>query len=663
MSKPLEPTLEQAIVHTLRFLAVDGVERAKSGHPGMPMGMADAAWTLFDRQLRFDPTRPDWPGRDRFLLSAGHGSMLQYALLHLHGYELSLDDLRDFRQLGARTPGHPERGHTPGVETTTGPLGQGLANGVGLALAGKLLTARLATPEFDPAAFRVFVLAGDGDLMEGLSAEAASLAGHLGLGNLICLYDDNRISIEGPTELAFSEDVGKRFEAYGWHVQHVDGHDRAAVGSALETAAAEAGRPSLVCARTHIGYGSPNKQDKASSHGAPLGPEETRAAKRALGWPEEPAFHVPPEVRAHLQARLGERVALREAWERDFEAWRRRAPEKAALWDALHAGPPADGLFAELQAALGDASDATRALSGKALQLLAARLPGLVGGSADLAPSNNTELKGLGSIGPGRFEGRNVHFGVREHAMGAILNGLALSGAFIPYGGTFLVFADYLRPALRLSALMQLPCVYVLTHDSIFLGEDGPTHQPIEHLASLRVMPGVQVVRPADARETAAAWSLALARRDGPTALVLSRQKLPALERPAGFDPQALLRGGYLLVPERPGGPRAVVVATGSEVAPAAQAARALGIRCVSMPCVERFLAEPADYRARVLPPGFRVAAVEASRDFGWHRLTGPDGLVIGLDGFGASGPAEALADHFALTPEKIQARLAAWLS
>jgi transketolase len=658
----MDAKLEQLAVHTLRFLAVDGVEQAKSGHPGMPMGMADAAWVLFDRLLRFDPARPDWPGRDRFLLSAGHGSMLLYALLHLHGYDLTLDDLRRFRQLGSRTPGHPERGHTPGVETTTGPLGQGFANGVGLALAGKLLDARLADGEFSPAAWRVFGVCGDGDLMEGLTAEAAALAGHLKLGNLVFLWDDNHISIEGPTSLTFTEDVPRRFEAYGWQVSRVDGHDRSAVAQALAAATSQTSRPALICARTHIGLGSPGKQDKASCHGAPLGADEARAAKQALGWPLEPTFHVPPEVRAYAEWRKAGRAAEREAWEGRFAAWRKRNPDKAALWDQLHQAAPPAGLFEALLEAAGREAGATRALSGKVLQKAAALLPGLVGGSADLGPSNNTELKDLGWVGPDAFGARNLHFGVREHAMGSVMNGLALSGAFIPFGGTFLVFADYMRPAMRMAALMGLRTVYVLTHDSFFVGEDGPTHQPVEHLASLRAIPNLTVLRPADPLEVGAAWAQALERRDGPTALVLSRQNLPALERPAGFRPEHLRRGGYVLVEERPGAPRALVVATGSEVAPAAAAARALGIRAVSMPSLELFLAQPADWRAAVLPAGLRVAVVEASRDFGWQRLVGLDGLVIGMQGFGASGPAEVLAEHFGFTQEKIHTRLAAWL-
>jgi len=495
-----------------------------------------------------------------------------------------------------------------------------------------------------------------------VAAEAASLAGHLRLGNLIFLYDDNHISIEGPTALAFSEDVPRRFEACGWWVTRADGHDREAVSRSLEQAAAQGDRPALICARTHIGFGSPAKQDRESCHGAPLGADEVRATKAARGWPLEPAFHVPPEVRRLLEHRKAERAAASRAWDERFAAWRARNPDRAALWDRLHTAAPPAGLFEELVAAAGHEAQATRALSGKVLQRAAALLPGLVGGSADLGPSNNTELKGAGSVGPGSFGARNLHFGVREHAMGAIMNGLALSGALVPYGGTFLVFADYMRPAMRMAALMGLRAVYVLTHDSIFLGEDGPTHQPIEHLASLRAIPNLRVFRPADPLETGAAWALALERLDGPTALVLSRQKLPVLERPAAFQPEHVRRGGYVLVEERPGAPAAVVVATGSEVAPAAAAARALGIRAVSMPSVELFLAQPAGERAAVLPPGARVAVVEASRDLGWHRLVGPDGLVVGMQGFGASGPAEALAEHFGFTQAQIHARLAAWL-
>ncbi len=656
-----DPDEEQTAVNSIRFLAVDGVEKARSGHPGMPMGMADCAFVLYYNFLRHDPTRPDWPGRDRFVLSAGHGSMLLYAMLHLSGYDLSLEDLQSFRQWKSRTPGHPERGDTPGVETTTGPLGQGFANGVGLALAAKMLGARLSTDDFSPVDWRVFGIVSDGDLMEGVASEAASLAGHFELGNLIYLYDDNRISIEGSTGLTFTEDVAVRFEAYGWHVQRVDGHDREAVARAIEQAVAASDRPSVICARTHIAYGSPNKQDSAKSHGSPLGAEAVEATKKALGWPVEPSFHVPDSVRGTCEARKKELVAEREAWELKFSEWRASHPDRAALWDRLHHPEAPDGLLADLVAAAGDGPAATRVQSGRVLQKAAELYPGLIGGSADLAPSNNTEISGQGSVAAGDFGARNIHFGVREHAMGSIMNGMAVSGGVIPFGGTFLVFADYMRPAIRLASLIGLGAIYVFTHDSIFVGEDGPTHQPIEQLASLRCIPGLAVFRPADAVETAAGWTAALQRRDAPTALVLTRQKLPVIERPAGFRPEHVLRGAYTLVAEQ-NEKKAVVVATGSEVAPAAAAARELGIRCVSMPSVELFLAQPEDFRKSLLPEGWKKATVEASHDPGWHRFAGPDGLVIGIDRFGASAPAVDMAKHYGFTDEAIWKKLSAWI-
>ncbi|MBN2498323.1 MAG: transketolase [Deltaproteobacteria bacterium] len=659
----IEPTRdpEQLAVHTLRMLAADAVEQARSGHPGMPMGMADGAFVLFQRFLRHDPTRPDWPGRDRFVLSAGHGSALLYALLHLYGYGVSLDDLKRFRQWGSCTPGHPERGCAPGVEMTTGPLGQGFATGVGLALASSHIHERLGGGAFSPADWRVWAIVSDGDLMEGVASEAASLAGHLRLGKLVYLYDDNRISIEGSTELSFGEDVAGRFEAYGWHVQKVDGHDRQALAAACEAARDEIERPSLICARTHIAYGSPGKQDSADSHGAPLGADELRETKRALGWPEEPAFFVPDEARALVERRRAELASEREAWEAELARWKAACPDGAALWEQLSRADLPAGLLDELIEAAAGESAATRALSGKVLQRAAKLVPGLLGGSADLAPSNKTAIKDGGSVAASSFGGRNIHFGVREHAMGAMLNGMALAG-LVPYGGTFLVFADYLRPAIRLAALMELGAIYVLTHDSIFVGEDGPTHQPIEQLASLRCIPGLAVYRPADALETAAGWTLALRRRRGPTALVLSRQKLPALERPAGFRPDHALQGAYVLVPEREG-KRAVVVASGSELAPAAAAARELGVRAVSMPSVECFFELGASERDAIVPAGWKVAVVEASRDPGWARVAGRDGLVIGMQGFGASAPGDELGERFGLDAGSIQRSLADWLA
>jgi transketolase len=672
MTENSQEKLERLATNTIRMLAVDAIEKAKSGHPGMPMGMADCAFVLFHRFLRHDPQKPDWPGRDRFILSAGHGSMLLYSLLHLYGYELTLDDLKNFRQWGSPTPGHPERGCAPGVETTTGPLGQGFGNSVGLALAGKLLGARLNTADFRPVDWRVFTIASDGDLMEGVAAEAASLAGHLKLSNLTVLYDDNRVSIEGPTDLTFSEDVGKRFDAYGWHIQHVDGHDRKQVESALQRAVLENTRPSIICARTHIAYGSPNNQESADSHGAPLGREEVKATKESLRWPQEPGFEVPDDVRALFARRAEGLKEERLDWEEKFKKWCKAHPDRAALFDRLFGMEIPGGLLEELVKFAGDdqaaptgvgtaKGAATRALSGKVLQRAAEILPGLVGGSADLAPSNKTMIKDSPSIRADDFEARNLHFGVREHAMAAMLNGMALSGGLIPYGGTFLVFSDYMRPSIRLAAMMGLSVIYVFTHDSIFVGEDGPTHQPVEHLSALRAIPNLLVYRPADALETAVGWALALQRRDGPTALVLTRQKVAPLERPDGFKPEEALAGAYVLCKEKKKR-RKAVVATGSELSPALAAARELGIRAISMPSVELFLSLPKKERQKILPDNFSVAVVEASRDAGWHRLADKKGLVIGMDRFGASAPASELGRRFGFTEEAILEKLRDWV-
>ncbi|HEY6098748.1 MAG TPA: transketolase, partial [Anaeromyxobacter sp.] len=567
--------LEQRAVNTIRFLAADAVEKAKSGHPGMPMGMADVAFVLWTKFLRHDPTDPAWPGRDRFVLSAGHGSMLLYAMLHLSGYALPIEELMRFRQLGSRTPGHPEHGLTPGVETTTGPLGQGVGNAVGLALASKMIDARFEGEPFGPGGWRVFGIAGDGDLMEGVASEAASLAGHWGLGNLVLIYDDNHITIEGDTALAFTEDVAKRFDAYGWHVERAGAYDRGAVELALRRAIDERDRPSLVITRSHIAYGAPKKQDTASAHGEPLGAEELAAAKRALGWPDSPPFLVPDDVRALFAARAAELRQERAAWQSRLAEWRRVSPGAAARWDALGEGRVPADLFDRLVASAPATAAATRAHGNAVLQQAAALVPALAGGSADLEPSTKTRIRDSASIQRGAFGGRNLHFGVREHGMGAILNGLALSGSFVPYGSSFLVFTDYCRPSIRLSGLMRLPVVWVFTHDSFLLGEDGPTHQPVEHLGTLREIPNLIVVRPADGLETAAAWALALERRDGPTLLALSRQSLPPLPRPAAFEPSWLRRGGYVVRDSAdPLAP--TLIASGSEVALALEAAGAL---------------------------------------------------------------------------------------
>ncbi len=667
--------LDFLAVQTIKFLSVDAVEQARSGHPGTPMGAADMAYTLWSRHLRFDPDDPAWVNRDRFVLSAGHASMLLYSLLHLFECGLPLEELRRFRQWGSRTPGHPEFGHTAGVEATTGPLGQGFANAVGMGLAQRLVQARF--PALGALLdHRVYALVSDGDLMEGVSSEAAALAGHWKLGNLVFLYDDNRITIEGSTSLAWSEDVGRRFEAYGWQASHVDGHDRAAVSSAFDAAIAETSRPSLILARTTIGKGAPSKEGTAKTHGEPLGPEETKRAKEAVGWPLEPAFYVPNEARAHFASLATAKRAEASAWRTRFETARLAAPEEAARWDALWSRAfPADleeRLAAE--AASGE-SLATRAWSGRMIQVAAAAVPSLIGGSADLSPSNLTDIKAGGDVAPEgakpgspmTFAGRTLHFGVREHAMGSILNGLSLYGCWIPFGGTFLVFSDYMRPSIRLAALSRLRTIYVFTHDSIFLGEDGPTHQPIEHLASLRLIPDLEVWRPADGLETAVAWAEAIRREKAPTALVLTRQKLATVPRPPAFDRGEIRRGGYVALGTGEREAHVTLVASGSETSLALDASailreRGVLARVVSMPCVERFELQPPAYRDAVLPPGARVTVIEAAKTDLWCSVVGREALRIGIGRFGASAPAEVLAEKFALTPAAVAERVAGWL-
>ena len=666
MTVALDSKLTQQAVNTIKFLAVDAVEQANSGHPGLPMGAVDAAFVLWTRFLRHDPSAPDWPDRDRFVLSAGHGSMLLYALLHLSGYELSLSELEAFRQWGSQTPGHPEFGLTSGVEATTGPLGQGIGNAVGMALAARMLETRFNGPgEFDPIGQRIFVLASDGDVMEGVSGEASSLAGHLRLGRLIVLYDDNLITIEGETELAFSEDVARRYEAYGWQAQQVDGHDHEAIASALEEAIGETGRPSLIVCRTNIANGAPTKQGTADSHGAPLGAEEVRAAKEQAGWPLEPTFHIPEEVREFFRSAAEQGKALRADWDKRFDAWRREQPDKAGLWDALWRRSVPEDLTQKLLDAAPREAGATRAHGGVVLQEAARLVPSLVGGSADLAPSTKTIIKDSPSVLPGEYEGRNLHFGVREHAMGAMLNGILYHGAFRPYGATFLVFSDYVRPSIRLAALSHLPAIYVFTHDSIFVGEDGPTHEPVEHAAALRLIPNLDVWRPADGRETALAWGLALERTDGPTALLLSRQKLPPIDCRATGEPADPRRGAYLIAADER--PDAVAVATGSELQLAVAAREALAregkkLNVVSAPCLELFDRQPASYRDKLFPRGLPVVSIEAGRTGPWTELTGRDGLNVGIDRFGASAPAGIIAEQLGLTADRVTGRIREWL-
>jgi len=666
----LSAELRERVENTIRFLAVDAVEQARSGHPGAPMGLARVAFELWDQHLRFDPKDPKWPLRDRFVLSNGHASMLLYALLHLCGFDLSLEEIVRFRQLGSRTPGHPEYGETPGVEVTTGPLGQGFAHGVGMALAGRMTRARFGAGGEGPGQHLVYGIVGDGDLMEGISAEAGSLAGHLGLGNLIYLYDDNHITIDGPTSISFGEDVARRFEAQRWHVQRADGQDWQALRRALEAAREEAERPSLIITRTTIGYGSPNRAGKSKAHGEPLGAEEARLTKQALGWPLEPAFHVPDDVRAYLAERSEARSQARREADARLERWRQAHPERAAAWDAARERRlPAD-LGAVLSDGMEGVDDATRKHGAKVLQRLVEQAPYWVGGSADLAGSAAPPLVAKrGFVGPAAaqgedpFAGTNIHFGVREHAMGAVTNGIALDGTFRPYCGTFLIFSDYMRPSIRLAALMRVPSVFVFTHDSIFLGEDGPTHQPVEQLDALRAIPGLTVFRPADGLETAMAWAWIAERAQGPAMLALSRQKLRALERKVPFEPKDIWRGAYAV--QDPGAEtKAVLVATGSEVSLACDAAEKLrceGVpaRVVSLPCLSLFLERPADERRRLIPEdGTPVVAVEAARGESLWRLVGSHGFVYGMASFGASAPQADLAEHFGFTPDRLAARV-----
>jgi len=649
-------SVEQLAADTIRVLSMDAVQQANSGHPGMPMGMADLAVVLWTRFLKVDPTDPTWPDRDRFVLSNGHGSMLLYSLLHLAGFPLSMDDLKNFRQWGSPTAGHPERHPALGIETTTGPLGQGVATAVGLAAAEAHLRAVFGPDLVD---HRTYVFAGDGCLMEGISSEAASLAGHLGLGRLIVLYDDNRISIEGSTGLAFTEDVAARFAAFGWQTLAADGHDREAVAAALGVALADETRPTLLSCRTHIAYGAPTKQGSAEAHGSPLGEEEIAGAKQAMGWPVERRFEVDAEVYAFFGSAMARGTTARRAWEESRDRRFSAEPEAAARWRQYWA--PGRVEVGPVEGFEVGRSLATRAASGKVINALAPRLPGLVGGSADLAPSTNTLIAGSPDFQAATPEGRNFRFGVREHAMAAMVNGLNLHGGLRAYGATFLVFSDYLRPALRLAALMECPSIFVFTHDSVLLGEDGPTHQPIEHLASLRAIPNLWVVRPADAGETAEAWELALGRTDGPTALVLSRQNLPVLDRSGRGG--GVRRGGYVLRD----GNDAVLIATGSEVSLALAAADLLAaegksLRVVSLPCWEAFFAQDDDYRRSVLGEGLPRASLEAGTTFGWERLTAVCGLNLGIDRFGASAPAGRLAAEFGLTPEVVGERLRDWL-
>ncbi len=663
MNQPIATTnaMHNKIANTIRGLTMDAVQKANIGHPGMPMGTADLATVLWSRFLKFNPVDPDWPDRDRFILSAGHGSMLIYSLLYLTGYDVPMAELKQFRQWGSITAGHPEAHLTPGVETTTGPLGQGLSNAVGVAMAERWLATKFNRPGHDIVDHYTYVIASDGDLMEGVSHESCALAGHLGLGKLIVLYDDNHITIDGKTDLAYSDDVARRFQAYGWFTQQIDGHNPEEIEKALQAARQVENQPSIIACRTHIGFGSPHKQDTASAHGEPLGEDEIRLTKQHLGWPVEPLFYVPDDVLATMR-QVGEQGAKHQAeWEKKFEAYQAEFPDLAATFKKGMAGELPDGwdqgLAGQFEAGK---SIATRVASGKVLDILSPRIPTLIGGSADLTGSNKTRPSGVTHLTRDDFSGRYIHFGVREHGMSSILSGLALHGGIRPYGGTFLVFSDYLRPTIRLASMMGLPVVYVFSHDSIGLGEDGPTHQPVEHLMSLRLIPGLVLIRPADANETASAWRIALNRKAGPTALALTRQGLPILDLGNINPDQGPERGGYILSDAN--GAEVILIGTGSEVHIALEAQRQLAgqgvaARVVSLPSWEIFEAQSAEYREKVLPPGIKArVAVEAGVTAGWERYIGLTGVAIGLDHFGASAPYKEIYQHFGITAEAVTA-------
>lgn len=659
-----EKEIDELCINTIRMLSADAVEKAKSGHPGLPMGAASFAYTLWMKHLRFNPKNPDWINRDRFVLSAGHGSMLLYSLLHLTGYDLPIEELKNFRRWGSKCPGHPEHGLTKGVETTTGPLGQGFANGVGMALAEKFLAERYNKDGYEIIHYFTYALVSDGDLMEGVSAEAASFAGHLKLGKLLCIYDSNNISIEGSTNITFCEDVEERFEAYGWHVELVeDGNDTEAIDRAIHRAKKDE-RPSLIIAKTHIGFGSPHKQDSAAAHGSPLGEEELKETKKNLGWPAEPAFYIPDLALENFRKSISRGADLEKEWNDKLKLYKQAFPELAReLLTSLAGSLPVGWEEIIPVFSANEGQMATREASGKVMNAIASRLPLFLGGSADLAPSNNTRLNDFGDVVCGTWDrrARNLHFGVREHAMGAILNGLALSKAIIPFGATFLIFSDYMRASMRLAAMMKLRVIYVLTHDSIAQGEDGATHQPIEHLTSLRAMPGMTVIRPSDAAETAEAWKQAIV-RNGPTALILTRQKIPIIDRQNYTSADNLRYGAYILK-DCMDTPDIIFIATGSEVSLALEASDILdeeGIRSrvVSMPSMEIFEEQSEEYKNEVLPQNLSARLViEAGSSFGWRTYAGEKGDIIGIDTFGASAPGEIVMQKFGFTKENIVAR------
>ncbi len=662
MSIELTEARRQLAANAIRALSIDAVNQANSGHPGAPMGLADIAVVLWGEVMRYDPDDPNWANRDRFILSNGHASMLLYSALHLSGYDISMDEIRNFRQLHSKTPGHPEYGYAPGIETTTGPLGQGFANGVGMALATRMMKARFNSDDFAPIDHVIYGICGDGCLMEGVCAEAASFAGHQKLGELVFVYDDNNITIDGGTDISFTEDVAMRFESYGWHVvRDIDGHDHAALKAALLEGKAETSRPTLIMAKTHIGYGSPNRQDTSKAHGAPLGDEEGGLTKEKLGWTHAP-FEVPQDARDVFEAQAAAGKAAHATWNEGVAAWKGKNADIARAWDAHLSGDIPDDIYVDALKAVGDKPAATRALSGKALNAIAARVPQLVGGSADLAGSNKSTLAGTPHVSPEEPGGRNIHFGVREHAMGAIVNGMALYGGFVPYGATFLTFSDYMRPSMRLAALMKIRQISIFTHESIYLGEDGPTHQSVEHAWALRMIPGMHVWRPADPMECAMAWAYAVREGDpAPHSMLFTRQSVTPLDRADGFDPKTVWKGGYVL--SGADDADVTLIATGSEVELAVEVAGKLdgvSTRVVSMPCVERFLAQDDAYRASVLGDGKRVA-IELGRTGPWDSLTG-GGLSFGVDSFGESAPWKVLRDHFGMSAEAIAPKIKAWL-
>ena len=649
--------LDQLAINTIRTLAMDGVQKANSGHPGMPMGMAPAAYVLWTKFLRHNPRNPQWADRDRFVLSAGHGSMLLYSLLYLTGYEdYPLDQLKQFRQWGSLTPGHPETELSAAIATTTGPLGQGFANGVGMAIGAEYLAASFNRPGHDLFDYHIYAIVSDGDLMEGVASEAASMAGHLKLGRLIYLYDDNSISIDGTTDFAFTEDRAKRFEAYHWHVQTVnDGNDLAAIETAIKAAQADP-RPSIICVKTIIGYGSPNKAGTAKAHGEPLGVDEVKLSKQQLGWPSEEPFDVPEESLKKFREAIDRGAKLENEWNAKFEAYAKENPELAHQWRDWYSGNLPEGWQDAMPNFPADKPMATREASGKALNAFAKVLPMLLGGSADLRPSNNTFLEGMSEFQPGNYAGRNFHFGVREHGMGSVMNGIALTKPLIPFGGTFMIFYDYMRPPVRLAAMMGLGTIYVYTHDSIGLGEDGPTHQPVEQLLGLRAVPNLTLIRPADANETAVAWRVALEHRHGPTALALTRQKLPVYDRTKYASAEGLTKGAYIMSEPPSGKVDVILIGTGSEVSIAVEAqdklaAEGIGARVVSMPSWELFDKQPQSYRDEVLPANITARlAIEAGVTLGWSKYVGDHGDVIGLDRYGASAPYQVIYENFGFT-------------